>query len=145
MDLKGFLKIQAQQIVVLQHPNPAQQAHIEGAFAGAGPNGMEEAGEAGGLRIQSGRRRKMLCVRARSSSLARAKAGRCREWRRRRKYLRMDRPSFTLRLFDGSAIVFRAADAVSGGVRGAQFLDRQRERRLQLLLGRLVEFGATEW
>jgi hypothetical protein len=51
--LKGFLKIQAQQIVVLQHTDPAQQAHVEGAFAGAGPNGMEEADEAGGLRIKS--------------------------------------------------------------------------------------------
>ena len=36
-------------------------------------------------------------VRAFSSSLTRAKAGRRRECRRRRKYLRMDRPSFTMR------------------------------------------------
>src|ERR1700733_14515473 len=36
-------------------------------------------------------------VRAFSSSLTRAKAGRRREWRRKRKYLRMDRPSFTMR------------------------------------------------
>src|SRR5580692_2329796 len=35
-------------------------------------------------------------VRARSSSLAREKAGRRRKCRRRRKYLRMERPSFTL-------------------------------------------------
>src|ERR1700723_1243849 len=47
-------------------------------------------------------------VRARSSSLTRAKAGRCREWRRRRKYFLMDRPSFTLRSFDGRAFSSRS-------------------------------------
>jgi len=53
--LKGLLKIQAQQIVVLQHPDPAEQAHVKSPFAGTGPNGMEEADEAGGLRIKGGR------------------------------------------------------------------------------------------
>src|ERR1700684_1340310 len=46
-------------------------------------------------------------VRARSSSLARAKAGRRRDWRRRRRYFRMDRPNFTLRSLDGRAFCFQ--------------------------------------
>src|SRR5580693_9025415 len=42
-------------------------------------------------------------VRARSSSLTRAKAGRCLECHRRQKYFRIDRLSFTLPSFDGRA------------------------------------------
>ena len=53
--LKSFLKIDPQQIVMLQHPDPAQQAHVEGPFVRAGPDGMEKPGEAGGLRIERSR------------------------------------------------------------------------------------------
>src|ERR1700677_413927 len=108
-------------------------------------------------------------VRARSSSLARANAGRCREWRRRRKYFLMDRPNLTLRSFDGRAFSLRpgtgecselgpfqgrnraatgrlvyARKCLSSGVRGAEFLDGQKQSCLELLLGRLVEFGAAD-
>ena len=55
--LKSFLKIEPQQIIMLQHADPAQQAHVEGAFARSGPNGTEKAGEGGGLGIESGRGR----------------------------------------------------------------------------------------
>lgn len=53
--LKGFLKVEAQQIVVLQHTDPAKQADVECPLARAGPNEAEEAGEAGSLRINAGR------------------------------------------------------------------------------------------
>jgi hypothetical protein len=53
--LKGFLKIEAQQIVVLQHTDPAEQADVECPLARSGPNETEEAGEAGSLRINASR------------------------------------------------------------------------------------------
>ena len=59
--LEGFLKIQAQLVVVLQHTYPGQQSHIEGALARAGPNGVKETDEGVALRIQVGRRGKRFC------------------------------------------------------------------------------------
>jgi hypothetical protein len=53
--LTGFLKVEAQQIVVLQHTDPAKQADIEGPLARARPNEAEETGETCGLRINASR------------------------------------------------------------------------------------------
>ena len=71
----------------------------------------------------------------------------------------MARPSFTVRSFDGRAFSLRPGsgecsevpgrfplgrEVDSSGVRGPEFLDCQRKRRLELLLRLLVELGAAD-